>query len=198
MPLDPFGDPQPARERLAYLIHERGRQFARDIDAAKSPEEKGRLSKEYKKELHDLSVAMLYVFLGPVLVFGLWSLLSHAPIAWEQLPYFLNSRLGQFVAAGSVVIFGGCFFLLRKHQRFVYASIEMGTALFGGYKGAAILASTLAPDRLGFALTFVGCVYIAVRAYDNFEHALRSKLTSRPIASSVDPELHIHERKAYP
>ena len=65
--------------------------------------------------------------------------------------------------------------MLRKRHRFSYAALEMGTACFTAYQSTAIFVNSVKSEAttVPYLLAIMGSIYIAVRAYDNFDKWFR-------------------------
>jgi hypothetical protein len=152
---------------------------AYEIERAKaeSPEEAEAL---YAKYTSDLDQAIereqsfnqwmpFYGAIGTLLVCAVVWGLSELPIAWNDLPGYFKKPGVCFLAAPVTGLLGWGFFLLRKKRRFAYATLELAVACVTSYKSAVALGGASVPDRWGYIFALLGSVYVAVRAFDNFD-----------------------------
>ena len=85
---------------------------------------------------------------------------------WIQIPSFFDSIWNRIICTLCVAMFGIAFYVLRQRHRKIYASIEFGAGLGLAYYATTKLPGDQKTDAALAAL--LGCVYIIVRACDNF------------------------------
>ena len=111
----------------------------------------------------------------PVLISAISTnyLFNKITLYWSRIPFLFDSVLSRLGCTGIIAMIGILFFWLRQHHRGIYASIEFGTGLGLGYYAAAKLSNDHKTDAALAAM--LGCIYIIVRACDNFYQASKAK-----------------------
>lgn len=100
---------------------------------------------------------------------------------WERFPTFASSTWGAIAVGASVALLGAIMFMIREKMRFVYASLELGTAIGISIEACLRIGPTASKTKSEWALVFalLSGVYIAVRAYDNFAKVLDERSKKR-------------------
>ncbi|MFM0125960.1 MULTISPECIES: hypothetical protein [Paraburkholderia] len=165
------------REEFSRKISAARKSFEQRLAAADSAENRKIIVEEYVKQSNDavnhLQMANwqpAYAALGSGVVWVVIWLLRKIPVVWDELLAIFHSQGAAYLVAPSVALIAWGFFLLRKHHRFSYAALEMGLACFTAYQSTSDFYDPLKKETtLPYFLAMMGSVYIAVRAYDNFD-----------------------------
>lgn len=102
------------------------------------------------------------VILACVLVIGTFELI-------EASPDLMRKPGAPFVTAILVAALGKAFYMIRENARRAYARLELGTAMASAFWASNKLAADSARTAGFFAL--LTAIYVAVRAFDNFDKA---------------------------
>lgn len=143
-----------------------------DVEAIKAKHEQQTkaLDAEHRERIQTSFWLPAWGAFGTALVAGAFWVVSKIPIAWGSLPGLFQSGWAQAAMSLLIIVLGYLFFVLRKNHRFFYATLELGVAAATAARSASELATD--QDRWGWVLALSGSLYIAVRAFDNFDKAL--------------------------
>ncbi len=165
------------------------------LSHADAPEEREKLVEQYRADLDKELAAHIhfsiwqpaYAAAGTALLLAAFWLLSKLPIAWGRLPQLLALPGAPTVVAAMTAGLGWCFFELRKRRRGIYATLELAVACATAYKSAVASSVSSQPDRWGYVLGLLASIYIAVRAFDNFDKWLHPEQATlaRIVAEAV-------------
>ncbi|MGF6806070.1 hypothetical protein OKW30_001196 [Paraburkholderia sp. Clong3] len=165
------------REEFFRKMSAEKRSFEYQLSKADTAEKREEIINDYVKRTNDaVNIVEMarwqpaYAALGSVLVWlAIW-LLKKIPVAWDALIALILSPGVAYLIAPLTALVGWGFFLLRKRQRFSYAALEMGAACFTTYQITSnFVVSVKSETIFPYVLAMMGSIYIAVRAYDNFD-----------------------------
>lgn len=101
-------------------------------------------------------------------------LLTLALAYQKKAPYLFDSNQNRLIGVFVVATIGISFYVLRQRQRVAYAILEFGAGLGLCYYAATKMADDHRPDAAIAAI--LGCIYIIVRACDNFNQGEKGQL----------------------
>lgn len=102
---------------------------------------------------------------------------------WDLLPIAASRPVGAIAIGLFVITAGWWFFRLRETHRTAYAALELGAALGTSVEASLRLGGQ--SNRGALMLTLFGCIYIAVRAYDNFAKAAEERRASADLEKRI-------------
>jgi hypothetical protein len=146
------------------------RQEARQNYSEKGTVENDVIRLSFKYQL--LATTIAYISLSwqtIVATAGIGLLYSKLESIWVHIPTLFESQTSRFVSSLAIIIIGALAYWLREKRRFTYASLELSVAAITAYNAAIKLHKD--NDPFTGILAFLACIYIVVRACDNFDKA---------------------------
>lgn len=129
------------------------------------------------KPLHPdtvVKIGVLYVGTAAISAITISAILVHHFFnqvlrLWANYPHFFESSLGVSATVVVVSAIGAIFFTVREKALFIYAWMELGTAI--GLTIEACYRIGPSQNKGALIVALLGAIYIVVRALDNFTKA---------------------------